>query len=297
MPQEILVSVVLCTYNGAAFLDRQLKDILSQTYSNIEVIILDDCSSDETIAIAKKITQQDARVTIVENTATLGYNKNFEKGCCIAKGDIIAIADQDDAWALNKIETMLKEYDGISLLMHCNSKKFFDKERPSFENKYKTKRFSGTRAEQLLFENTCEGHTMILKQELLQYALPFAEDLSYDWWLAVVAAANGGVQWIDKTLVARRMHATNASEVKKKHADKKQRVINRLSKFYTVPNLPAKAKEIISEAIDKISNAPKSEIIGFFYKNRKIFFYYKHRPFPFISYSKAAKKMYKQICS
>jgi hypothetical protein len=132
---------------------------------------------------------------------------------------------------------------------------------------------------------------MIFKKQLLEYALPFPEGVYYDWWLAAVASANGGVQWVNKTLVARRMHAANASENVPQPVSIKNFTVNRLRKFYAIPNISEAAKHIIITAIQLLENGSNKELMKFFYKNRTTFFYYKKSTFPFISYYKAAKKL------
>ena len=103
-----LVSVVLCTYNGEKFLYPQIDSIIAQTYPNLEIIIVDDASSDNTPFILEEYSRKDSRVKYHINSANIGYNKNFEKAFSLASADYIAISDQDDIWESNKIELMMK---------------------------------------------------------------------------------------------------------------------------------------------------------------------------------------------
>lgn len=112
-----LVSVVLCTYNGEKFLRPQIDSITAQTYPNLEIIIVDDVSSDSTSSILEEYRQKDSRVKFHINSANIGYNKNFEKAFSLATADYIAISDQDDIWESNKIELMMKDW----LPVHCLS--------------------------------------------------------------------------------------------------------------------------------------------------------------------------------
>ena len=74
-----LVSIALCTYNGAVFLRRQLDTILQQTYTHLEIVIVDDASTDDTIQIIKTYAQQDDRIRFFQNETNFGFNKNLEK--------------------------------------------------------------------------------------------------------------------------------------------------------------------------------------------------------------------------
>ena len=105
-----LVSVALCTYNGAAYLPEQLETIINQSYVNLEIVISDDGSTDNTTRIIKEFQQKDHRIKFFQNETNLGYNKNFEKVFSLCLGDYIAIADQDDIWEVNKIECMMKAW-------------------------------------------------------------------------------------------------------------------------------------------------------------------------------------------
>src|SRR5688572_15202828 len=101
------VSVVLCTYNGAAYLEQQIASILAQTYPIAELLIFDDASTDNTVAIARQVTASYAQARIVVNKTNLGYNANFSQGLQAAKSEVIAISDQDDYWLPQKLERLV----------------------------------------------------------------------------------------------------------------------------------------------------------------------------------------------
>ena len=108
------VSVLIPAYNCSRYIDKAVSSILNQTYSNLEVLIIDDCSSDNTLTKLKAIT--DRRVKIYINKINLGYlqscNLLFEK----ANGDYITFQDADDYSAPNRIETLVGEFDRDELL-------------------------------------------------------------------------------------------------------------------------------------------------------------------------------------
>ena len=78
-----LISIVLCTYNGAKYLDAQMQSLLNQTYQNIEIIISDDCSTDGTLELLQKYTENSS-VHLHINSENIGYSKNFEKALLLA---------------------------------------------------------------------------------------------------------------------------------------------------------------------------------------------------------------------
>ena len=106
MKQE-LVSVIMPTYNAGKYLADSIESILSQTYQNLELLITDDCSDDETRQILKDFSQKDARVKVAylkENCGpAIARNRSIER----AKGRDIAFCDCDDRWMPEKLEKQI----------------------------------------------------------------------------------------------------------------------------------------------------------------------------------------------
>src|ERR1700754_726282 len=120
MDEELLVSIALCTYNGEKYISQQLDSILRQTHRNLEIIIVDDCSADNTFNIVKRYSILDSRIKCFRNEVNIGFNKNFEKAIKLATGDYIAISDQDDIWLPGKVELLLNNI-GDNWLIFSNS--------------------------------------------------------------------------------------------------------------------------------------------------------------------------------
>ena len=106
MKQE-LVSVIMPTFNAGKYLADSIESILSQTYQNLELLITDDCSDDETRQILKEFSQKDARVKVAylkENCGpAIARNRSIER----AKGRYIAFCDCDDRWMPEKLEKQI----------------------------------------------------------------------------------------------------------------------------------------------------------------------------------------------
>lgn len=103
------VSVALCTFNGARHLAVQLTSILRQTTRPDEIILCDDGSEDETIAIAQQFAEQSGIVMIVHRNPTrLGSVVNFEQAIALCSGDIILLCDQDDEWHPDRVERTVR---------------------------------------------------------------------------------------------------------------------------------------------------------------------------------------------
>lgn len=113
------VSVVIPTYNRSNLILRAINSVLNQTYSNIEVIVVDDCSSDNTREIVQSITDERVKYLCLEKN--MGACAARNKGIEAARGDYIAFQDSDDEWHLNKLEVQMKKMKNANAdVSFCN---------------------------------------------------------------------------------------------------------------------------------------------------------------------------------
>jgi glycosyltransferase involved in cell wall biosynthesis len=212
-----LVSIALITYNGERFLRQQLDSIFNQTYKNIEVIAVDDCSNDGTISILEEYRKtHDIRMFV--NRQNIGYLRNFENAVSRCRGEYIAPADQDDIWLPNKIEILIKGINSSSLA--CSNAILIDQNGAVFSNSAMAySNFapaSGKAFMRFVFSNFVIGCTTLISRELVQHALPIPEGEKYhDWWFALVASTMNGISYIKEPLLMYRQHATNTIGMKK----------------------------------------------------------------------------------
>lgn len=201
-----LISVVLCTYNGELYLDEQLKSLLNQTYSNIEVVVSDDASTDGTKNILKEYEQQKG-FRIYYQTENLGYIQNFAFALSKASGSFIALCDQDDIWLPNKIQTLYKCFEKDDLLVYSDSL-LIDKDGKSMQKKLSHIRnmYSGKETKGFLLFNVVWGHTLMMRKDLLQHALPIPQSIPHDIWLAYKAATMSGIKYCKQVLTHYRQH-------------------------------------------------------------------------------------------
>src|ERR1700741_1533394 len=118
MSDSPLVSIALCTYNGARFLSQQLDTLVNQSYEPIEIIAVDDCSTDETFDILTEYAGRYPSFKIYRNEVNLGFTENFEKAVKLCSGDLIALCDQDDLWDTKKIRLQVNAINGHVLIYH-----------------------------------------------------------------------------------------------------------------------------------------------------------------------------------
>ena len=106
------VSVVIPTFNRARVLGRSIKSVLNQTYTNFELIIVDDCSNDNTAAVIKSF--HDERIVHITHEKNKGGFAARNTGIKAARGKYIAFQDSDDEWLPSKLSKQMKLFDSAS---------------------------------------------------------------------------------------------------------------------------------------------------------------------------------------
>jgi len=104
-----LVSVIITSFNYGELLGRAIESVLSQTYQNLQVIVADDCSEDDSVQVATNYAAIDNRVVLLQNKTTLRLAKNKQAACIAADGEFLTFLDADDYFsATDKIESELR---------------------------------------------------------------------------------------------------------------------------------------------------------------------------------------------
>jgi len=207
--EPVLVSIALCTYNGSRFLAQQMDSLLSQTHPLLEIVVADDASSDDTVAILEKYARLDPRVSVSVNPANLGFARNFECALARCRGTFIAPCDQDDVWLPDKI-SMLVAAIGEHPLAYCDSTHIDEHGNPTGPRMSDiVPMLSTDHPAMFAFGNCVSGHAMLFRRELIARALPVPAEFFYDWWIAAVAASAGGIVFRNHSRVLYRQHGSN----------------------------------------------------------------------------------------
>ena len=209
-----LVSVAMATYNGERFLREQLDSIYNQTYKNIEVVVTDDCSTDQTVTILEEYRLKYGLIYFV-NEENLGFIKNFEKAMSLCNGEYIALSDQDDIWKPEKLETLVKEIGEYSLIYSPAREEINAK--GEVINSYKDIYFiwlsrfgNGNPIKRLIACNWVVSHQLLFKRSLIEFALPIPSNQNYhDAWLALVASKQKGIKFLSQGLMYYRRHESS----------------------------------------------------------------------------------------
>ncbi|MDT0677679.1 glycosyltransferase family 2 protein [Autumnicola musiva] len=103
-----LISIITPVHNSAKFIEETVRSVQSQSYALWEMIIIDDCSNDESVQIIKKLAREDKRIHLMQNSSNSGPAITRNRGIEAAKGDFITFLDGDDIWLPNFLEVSLK---------------------------------------------------------------------------------------------------------------------------------------------------------------------------------------------
>ncbi len=269
-----LVSIAMASYNGAKYIGEQLDSIIQQTYTPLEIVIVDDCSKDNTVAIIQEYQQKYTNIKLVVNKQNSGVTKTFETAIKLCKGTYIAIADQDDIWELNKIEILVNsigEHDAVysnSLLVDASGQSL-NKSFTTIMNMQTY--YSGA---PFLLSNSVPGHTILMKQAFVQKILPFPPKMLFDLWIGFCAAGNNGIKFIDKTLVKYRQHETNTIGTRDSKNKKQKDTIkdqfkfklNELKTLATAPIKDERTKAILEQMIHHFHSKWSLARSAFFFK-------------------------------
>ena len=205
----MLVSIILGTYNGQAYLREQLDSLFAQTYPTLEIIAIDDVSNDDTVRILREYAARHSNMKVVVNESNLGFIKNFEKGARLSTGDLIAFCDQDDYWLPEKVGKMVASI-GAHPMIFCDSELCDQDLRPlgrKISDVAHQQSFYDCR--QLCVFSRMYGHATLITRELFNKATPFIKEMPHDGWLAFHATLYGGVKFLPEVLVHYRQHEGN----------------------------------------------------------------------------------------
>lgn len=223
------VEILMATYNGEKYLKSLINSIVNQTYKNWNLLIRDDCSTDNTIKIINKLKNDYSdKVKIIENNKKrLGACQNFHELLKKSTAKYLFFCDQDDIWLKNKIEISMKkmlELEKIygknhSILIHTNLK-LINSSNKIISNSFWA--YCSIEPEKmyipevLFFQNIITGCTILINDSAKRKSLPIPEEaLMHDWWIALRIAKYGKIENINTPTILYRQHKNNFSGIKK----------------------------------------------------------------------------------
>ena len=206
MRSAALISIILPVYNGEHFLETAIESCLNQSYRNLELIIVNDASTDNSLKIAKASQRKDDRVRIIENAFNYKLPAALNIGHRAALGDFITWTSDDNILKENFLqmlyETLLKKncdivYSNFDIIWQDGSFKREEKSGPS---------------ENLLFGNTV-GASFLYKKEVFESLGGYDEDkfLAEDYHFFLMASLHSKLHHLNENLFQYRIHSNSLS--------------------------------------------------------------------------------------
>jgi len=219
----------MTTYNGEDYLEEQLASILDQTRQPDELVISDDASEDSTVDLLRRFADGREWVTVLAHDTNVGVNRNFQRAIRATSGDFVVFADQDDLWHPTKLATQVAALTETTapLCIHDShlrrgeivEETFWSVQNPQLHSRGFLD--PGVAVNELFHRNFCRGGTMMLRRDIVEEALPVIDSMTYDYYLAMHAAASGGIWILDEILADYRLHdeqefGTNSDESRRR---------------------------------------------------------------------------------
>ena len=220
MDKQIEISVAMTTYNGEKYLKKQLDSIFNQTLHVDEIIVCDDCSSDNTIQILKNYP-----ITLIRNNNQLGFIRNFRQAIEHCHGNYIFLCDQDDIWSENKVNSMIKvmkKHPEIHVLASSfeyideNDSKIKIKKMNHYSNNnlyhhdVPSKALIPVSFEDLIYTNSFQGCSLLIDKKIQHFYLEhFSDKTPHDWLLNLYSATINSMYFYNIPLFKYRLHEEN----------------------------------------------------------------------------------------
>jgi glycosyltransferase involved in cell wall biosynthesis len=225
-----LVSVFMKSYNHESFISEAIESVLRQDFEDLELIVVDDASTDGSRTVIKRYAQQDARIRMIFHEHNLGITKVVNDGIDAAEGKFIAQIDSDDVWVNHKLRKQLAVLERNENLLVWSEGTIIDgRGRPlgkTFSEFFKTtsKKKRGALFQTLLLGNYIFGSSLMYKKVNLD-GLHYDERLMYnnDYKFLLELARKYEFYYIAEPLAKYRIHGKNALEGSGPEAPRRRR--------------------------------------------------------------------------
>jgi glycosyltransferase involved in cell wall biosynthesis len=212
------ISVAMCTFNGSHYLQEQLESIALQSRLPCELVVCDDRSTDDTLAILKQFQlEAPFAVKVIQNSQRLGSTRNFDQAIGLARGGLIALCDQDDRWAPTKLERLSRALEEDTFLggVFSDARLIDGNGRPIGPRLFERHKFTAAKQRDfiacptttLLKHDVVTGATLMFRATIRRYCSPIPASWVHDGWLAWMIALHSRLGLVAEPLIDYRVHA------------------------------------------------------------------------------------------
>ncbi|MGU3650776.1 glycosyltransferase [Mycolicibacterium sp. A43C] len=208
------VTVLMPVFNGARYLRDQVDTILGQQGVDVRLVVLDDGSSDNSLAILKNIAAHDPRVSVLDQRSNAGLVTAVSRLLEVVETPYFAMSDQDDLWDSNKLLASIEHLEKTEAALIYSDVRLCDERGTVIEPSYILSRgiapLEGADPIASIFRNPVIGHTIVGRRNVALAAGSIPSNLRYyEPWLVAVACNSGGVSMRKEQLGRYRVHTAN----------------------------------------------------------------------------------------
>lgn len=210
-----LISVIMAAYNAEKTIKEAIQSVLAQTYQNFELLVIDDCSTDDTVKVLQGI--HDHRICLIQNERNRGVSYTRKHGLYEARGEWIAILDSDDKWAPDKLEKQMELQKQKNAELIFTGSAFMDSEGKPIDWVLHVPEKIAYR--QLLKQNLISNSSVLVRKKLYAEHYTIGDQMHEDFaiWLKILKTGTTAYG-IDEPLLIYRLSAVSKSSNKLKAA-------------------------------------------------------------------------------
>jgi len=230
-----IVSVIVPAYNASLFISQAIESVLAQTFTDFELLIVDDGSTDSTTSIAKRYCQQDSRIRLFSQ-ANKGVSAARNVGIQMTQGKLIAFLDADDQWLPDKLAAQIEHLNSHPSVGVSFGRVEFVNQDGMHTGQYSTARLTGLKSQDFLYgDPTSTTSNWVVRREVFEQVGVFDEDMSYsedtEWLFRVIFSTQWQIEGIAQVLVCYRTNKTGLSSDLYRMEEGWNRLVNKAREY------------------------------------------------------------------
>lgn len=182
-----LVSVIMPAYNCEKYIEEAIHSVMTQTYKEWELIIIDDGSVDSTVETIKQILNKENRIRFFKNEKNIGVSKTRNRGISLANGEWIAFLDSDDKWRKDKLEKQMIHAEKLSVDFLFTGSSYINEEGKFYKGIFEVP--EEVDYKKLRTHNVISCSSVIIKKRFFRHVKMENDDMHEDYalWLQILA--------------------------------------------------------------------------------------------------------------
>ena len=212
------VSVIMPAYNAEKTVAQAINSVTRQTFGDFELIVVDDCSKDSTVAVIEDLAKNDGRIVLLKNKENSGVSKTRNYGVSMAKGELIAFLDSDDMWREDKLEKQLEIFEkNTEAVISYTASSFIDNDGNPYN--YVMQAEEKTDYKTLLKKNLLSCSSVMIKTEVMKGIEMPNDSMHEDYYVWLTVLKNTDFAYgVNEPLLIYRISANSKSSNRLKSA-------------------------------------------------------------------------------